>query len=348
MPFAGAVFGILAASLSKLGNPQNMGVCVACFLRDITGALGLHSSEAVQYMRPEIVGFVLGAYISALIFGEFKPRGGSSPILRFVLGATFMLGALIFLGCPARMMLRLSAGDMTALAGLVGWIAGIYIGVQFFKAGFSLGAASKIKHVGGYVLHVFLISALLLNLLVPTLLRSSEIGPGSMHAHWMISLAAGLTIGAIAQRSRLCFAGGFRDLILIADAHLLWGIISFFIAALLMNISLGQFHFGFSNQPVAHSAHIWNFAGMLLAGICAVLLGGCPLRQLILAGEGNADSAMTIFGMLLGAALAHNLGFAAMPDIDSAVGGPSLHGKVAVLIAICVVIAIAMLSRELD
>lgn len=31
---------------------------------------------------------------------------------------------------------------------------------------------------------------------------------------------------------------------------------------------------------------------MLLAGFGCVLLGGCPLRQLVLAGEGNSDSAM--------------------------------------------------------
>ncbi|MCS7253841.1 MAG: YedE family putative selenium transporter [Armatimonadota bacterium] len=343
---AGALFGILAASLSKLGNPPNMGVCVACFLRDIAGALGLHNAEKVQYMRPEIVGFVLGAYISAMLFGEFKPRGGSSPLLRFVLGMLLMFGALVFLGCPARMMLRLSAGDMTAVAALVGWIVGVYIGVQFFKAGFSLGAASKVYSLNAIVLHLFLVTILLLNLLIPNILRSSISGPGAMHTNWLISLCAGLLIGSLAQRGRLCFAGGFRDLILIGDAHLFWGVISFFISALIINIALGQFNFGISNQPVAHSAHIWNFAGMMLAGICAVLIGGCPLRQLVLAGEGNSDSALTVFGMLFGAALAHNLKLAATPDAQGIIGGPSIHGKVALLIAICAVILIASISRE--
>lgn len=343
---AGAVFGVLAALLSKLGNPPNMGVCVACFLRDIAGALGLHSAEKVQYMRPEIVGFVLGAYIGALLFREFKPRGGSSPILRFVLGALFMIGALTFLGCPARMMLRLSAGDMTALTALIGWVVGVYIGVQFFKAGFSLGAASRVRMADACVIHIFLVAMLFLSLFAHEIMRSSVTGPGAMHASPLISLAAGLLIGVLAQRGRLCFAGGFRDVILIADAHLLWGIVSFFIAALAMNITLGQFHFAFSNQPVAHSAHIWNFAGMMLAGICAVLMGGCPLRQLILAGEGNADSALTVFGMLFGASIAHNLKLAAMPDAQGIIGGPSIYGKAAVLIAICIVIAIASASRD--
>ena len=56
----GAFIGILATLLQKLGNPPNMGVCVACFERDIAGALGLHRAAVVQYIRPEIIGFVFG------------------------------------------------------------------------------------------------------------------------------------------------------------------------------------------------------------------------------------------------------------------------------------------------
>ena len=48
---AGGVIGLLAALLVKFGNPVNMGICVACFYRDIAGALGLHRAEVVQYIR---------------------------------------------------------------------------------------------------------------------------------------------------------------------------------------------------------------------------------------------------------------------------------------------------------
>ena len=64
---AGLVTGALAAFLVKLGNPGNMGTCVACFERDIAGALGLHRAEVVQYIRPEIIGFVLGATLATLV-----------------------------------------------------------------------------------------------------------------------------------------------------------------------------------------------------------------------------------------------------------------------------------------
>jgi uncharacterized protein len=78
---AGAAIGILAPLLQKLGNPPNMGICVACFERDIAGALGLHRAAAVQYIRPEIIGFVLGATTAALLFREFRARAGSAPWL---------------------------------------------------------------------------------------------------------------------------------------------------------------------------------------------------------------------------------------------------------------------------
>ena len=103
----GAFIGVIAALLQYWGNPGNMGICVACFVRDITGALGLHRAGVVQYLRPEIIGFVMGSLVAALIFKEFRPRGGSAPIIRFLLGAFAMIGALVFLGCPWRAMLRL-------------------------------------------------------------------------------------------------------------------------------------------------------------------------------------------------------------------------------------------------
>ena len=80
------VIGILASFLVRWGNPPNMGICVACFLRDTSGALGLHGAGVVQYIRPEIIGFVLGSFAAAYAFGEFRTRGGSAPIVRFLLG----------------------------------------------------------------------------------------------------------------------------------------------------------------------------------------------------------------------------------------------------------------------
>ena len=57
---AGGLVGLAAVLLTALGNPVNMGFCIACFLRDIAGSVGMHGDAVVQYFRPEIVGLVLG------------------------------------------------------------------------------------------------------------------------------------------------------------------------------------------------------------------------------------------------------------------------------------------------
>ena len=118
---AGAVVGLAAVVLTHLGNPANMGFCIACFLRDITGAVGMHGAAKVQYVRPEIIGLVLGAFIMSVATKEFRAKAGSSPATRFVLGAFVMIGALAFLGCPLRMVLRMGGGDLNAVVGLVGF-----------------------------------------------------------------------------------------------------------------------------------------------------------------------------------------------------------------------------------
>ena len=60
---AGVAVGLAALALTALGNPGSMGFCIACFERDIAGAVGLHSAAKVQYVRPEISGLVLGICI---------------------------------------------------------------------------------------------------------------------------------------------------------------------------------------------------------------------------------------------------------------------------------------------
>ena len=57
---AGLLIGVISSLLVLFGNPVNMGFCIACFLRDTAGAMGLHGAAAVQYARPEIIGLVLG------------------------------------------------------------------------------------------------------------------------------------------------------------------------------------------------------------------------------------------------------------------------------------------------
>ena len=337
----GVVVGTAALILTAAGNPKNMGFCIACFERDIAGALGLHSAAKVQYIRPEIIGIVLGSLLAAVAAKEFRGRAGSSPACRFVLGLFVMIGALVFLGCPLRMVIRLGGGDLTAVAGLLGFVAGILVGIVFLKKGFSLGRAYSVRKGEGLMLPGVMVILLVLLVAAPQLLKFSEEGPGSMRAFWLVSLIAGLVVGALAQRSRLCMAGGLRDVFLLKDYLAIW------VTVTVGNLIMGKYNFSAVSQPVAHSQYLWSFLGMALAGWGSILLGGCPLRQLILAGEGNGDSGVTVLGMIVGAAVAHNFGLAGNPDsvVDGIykVGGIGTHGMVAVVLGFVVLLVISLL-----
>jgi YedE family putative selenium metabolism protein len=179
---------------------------------------------------------------------------------------------------------------------------------------------------------------------------SSSRGPGSLHAPILASLIAGLVIGFLAQRTRFCTMGAVRDVILIRDTHLLSGVGALLITACATNLVFGQFDPGLTGQPVAHSNHVWNFLGMALSGLAFALAGGCPGRQLFLAGEGDGDASVFVLGMFTGAAFAHNFALAARPDrIAEGVvpaGGLTTAGQVAVLMGIAACLTIGFTMRE--
>jgi YedE family putative selenium metabolism protein len=351
MVVTGLIIGILAAVLVVSGNPGNMGFCIACFLRDATGALGFQRAGLVQYLRPEILGLVIGAFIAAFTAGEFRSRGGSSTLVRFFLGMFMMIGALVFLGCPLRDILRIGGGDLNAVVGLAGFIGGVLLGVFFLRKGFDLGAAraDKGSQTGGYfliaiavVLLIMLVSGINFNPEAGGPLFFSKDGPGSMHAPMWMALGAGLLVGYLAQKARLCLSGGFRDFFLIRETGMLLAYLGIFVGVLVLNIYFGNFNLGFANQPVAHTNHIFNFLGLFLVGLSAVLLGGCPLRQIVLGSEGDTDAATAVIGMVAGAAIAHNFLLAASP------AGTTLWGEVAVIVGIIVVSLIGWAYREVE
>ncbi len=354
LALAGAVCGIVAVVLALLGNPANMAFCIACFIRDTAGAFGMHQAEVVQYARPEIIGLVLGAFLISVATKEYRSTAGSSPMIRFVLGVIIMIGALVFLGCPLRMIIRMSAGDLNAWVALVGFILGIATGVFALKRGFSLGRAHATNKLNGAVLPVIVVGILVLALATP-LLKESAAGPGSMHAPIIASLVGGLVFGAFAQKSRMCFAGSMRDVILMKNFDLFSVIAGLFVVLLIFNVATGRFVVGFDTPGViAHSEHLWNILGMYTVGFAAVLAGGCPLRQLILAGQGSSDAAVTVAGMFVGGAICHNFGLAASGTALNAetkeivAGAVPMNGKIAciICIVICFIIAFACKREE--
>lgn len=392
---AGVLIGVVAALLVKLGNPGNMGLCIACFVRDTMGFFGGAGLNmgSVAYIRPETVGLVGGGAVAALTFGEFKPRGGSAPVLRFVLGLVFMVAALIFLGCTVRAWLRLGGGDYNALLGVAGIVVGVAVGTFALKSGFNLGRAGRLPAAAGWVGPAVAAALMLLAvvsigskpswstvtaagaratkekavvgadgaLLAPsgaTLTEGAVVSatgevisnaksvenakpmPGGRRAPLAISLVAGLALGFVAQRSRFCSVGGIRDAILIRRYDLLFGVIGLVVGAAAMNLALGQFRPGFEGQPIAHTDALGNFAAMGIAGLAAVLLGGCPFRQVVMSGEGDLDAFAAVLGMGAGALVAHGAGLASSAAGLSPLGWPAMAVMAALLVGI------ALLKRD--
>lgn len=386
---AGLVIGAAAAGLGAAGNPGNMGLCIACFVRDTAGAFGgpALGMGGVAYLRPEILGLLLGALVAALAAREFRARGGSAFLLRFVLGFIFMASALVFLGCTVRAWLRLGGGDLNAAVGIAGLVAGIGVGVLFLRSGFNLGRAGPVARPLGWIGPVVAVALLALsaaaaagvkpafltvtpanaratpqgavvqgeNVLKPpgarlvegavvgadgAVISSAEVVaaskpmPGGRRAPFVISIVAGLLLGALAQRSRFCSIGGIRDAILVRRFDLLFGVLGLLAGSLVANLLLGQFRLGFAGQPVAHTDLLGNFAAMAVAGLAAVMLGGCPFRQVVMTGEGDVDAGGAVLGMFAGALFAHGLGVASSPKGLTPAAWPALGVMAALLVAI--------------
>lgn len=338
---AGAALGTLGVMLSVWGNPENSGICVSCFMENSAGALGLHDNATMKYLRPELIGFVLGATASALGFGEFRSRAGNSPLARLFLGVFMIFGCAVFIGCPIKLFLRLTAGDLTAVAGLAGLVAGVWGGLKGMVSGAEMEKPAPDKGRSGHLIPLLFV--LLLGFLVirPAFLLFSERGSAARHAPWLIALAVGTGLGAVAQRSRFCITGSVRDTLLLGFRFpAIWGVAAFAGSAFAVSVATGRFHPGLYGQPGAHLDYLWSFLGMGLVGWISVMIDGCPFRQLIKAGAGDADAGVVVVGMFIGGALAQSWGIAATA------AGASLYGKAAILAGFGFVAAFSLSLRK--
>jgi YedE family putative selenium metabolism protein len=345
----GAVIGISGVMLSFLGNPANTGFCISCFMENIAGSLGLHGNARMQYLRPEIIGFVMGSFLMALYKKEYRATGGSSPLLRYMVGVLLIIGCAVFIGCPIKMIFRLAAGDMTALIGVGGLAAGVYVGLKFLEGGFSLGRPNQLPAANALLMPALMALLLAALLWKPVFISLSTKGSGAQYAPAILSLLAGLGIGALAQRTGFCITGGISRLFLWGPREfkacpkttgLAAGMGSFFLFALVASIFTGQFSPGWYGQPSSNDSHLWNFLGMSVVGFGSVLIRGCPFRQLISAGQGDTDAGAAVLGMLTGAALVQNWGLG-----GNAAGTP-FEGKVAVLFSLCFLFIVGLLYRR--
>lgn len=336
----GAILGGGGVLLSYYGNPINSGICMSCFLENLAGSLQFHDEVRMSYIRPELIGFVLGAFLLAFKTGQFNVTGGSSPIIRFFLGFFQIVGCAVFIGCPIKMILRFCAGDLTAIAAILGMIFGIWVGARYIKSGVFLDRPKRLPKINGYIFPMIAMILLLFTFMKPSFIIEGQSGPASLRAPYLLALAIGLILGGFAQRSGLCITGGFRNFFLFREKTLLMGVVTVFVSAFVINLVTGQFSLGLNGQPASHLNHTWSFLAMALVGLASVIIDGCPFRQFIKASQGDVDAGITSFGMFAGA------GMVISWSIRSTSAGPMFGGKVAVLLGLIFCLVIILSYRD--
>jgi hypothetical protein len=121
------------------------------------------------------------------------------------------------------------------------------------------------------------------------------------------TLFIGIILGYLGQRSRLCFVGGIRDLILVRDTYLLNGLVAFGVTAWLA-FPLSSLFGGVPHAPFGVSdgvAAALTIGGGLGVGFFSTLANGCPFRQHVLAAQGVVSSMAYLAGFFAGAVIFH-------------------------------------------
>ncbi len=124
----------------------------------------------------------------------------------------------------------------------------------------------------------------------------------TLQIFWLI----GLSVGFVLQRSRLCFASGFRDLFLMKQGTTMKGILAGLGIAI---IGFTMVMSGIYPEPNGVSipsagnilpVGIATIAGGLLFGVSMVLAGGCVSGSLYRMGEGYLTSWVAMVGIIIG------------------------------------------------
>ncbi len=330
--------GGLAGALVALGNGGNMGLCGACFLRDVAGSAGLFSGLGPKIFRPEVLGVMVGALLWRLSRRRYEARSGSHAVARLFFGIWMAVGALVFLGCPFRTLQRIGGGDLNAVVAALGLIGGVGVGLWFERRGYSVGrtqvapaALGLLGTLGMGVLFVLFLSGGFLQGPGP---QDADLSPA--HAPWAMALGLSLVAGALLSATGFCAISAARQ-VYGAPRAMLIGALCLIVGYAVVALVDGKFKLGFEGQPAAHSDHLFGILGLALVGLTGVLAGGCPVRQIVLAGEGNGDAFLTVVGLLLGGALCQSFG------ITSSAEGATEAGRVAVFLGLGVSIGYAAL-----
>lgn len=152
------------------------------------------------------------------------------------------------------------------------------------------------------------------NVVIGAIAAIAILGFGVWLMSWSFNIGAfwliGVAFGVILQRSRLCFAGAFRDLIMSGDGRLMRAVLlglavstvgfGLLMARFVPDPSFGVLPPGAHIQPVGYA----TIFGGVIFGAGMVLAGGCVSGSLWRMGEGYLNSWVAMAGILGGLWLA--------------------------------------------
>tara|TARA_Y100001970_G_scaffold78904_1_gene100566 strand:+ start:4319 stop:5566 length:1248 start_codon:yes stop_codon:yes gene_type:complete len=147
-------------------------------------------------------------------------------------------------------------------------------------------------------------SILLLFALCIIFVLASNLG-NTFQVFWIIGLSVGFTL----QRSRLCFASGFRDLFLMKQGSTMKGIILGLIVAIAgFSMIMSTIYPEPNGLSIPTDANILpvglaTLIGGILFGVGMVVAGGCVSGSLYRMGEGYLTSWIAMIGIILGTTL---------------------------------------------
>ncbi|HIQ30886.1 MAG TPA: hypothetical protein EYH49_01800 [Aquifex aeolicus] len=297
--------------------------------------------------------FLLGAFISALLGGDFRISVPS--FKEFLLGAfggTLMgVGAFLAFGCTiGAFLVGFGALSASALTMMIGLGIGAYVGLRLYmwllmKGWGTPGKAIKIPVSVQLVLGLILVLAVLGMILFIDKKVSTfapALGLGSVQVTAGSLIFFGVLLGIINQRTRFCFVRAFREPFMTGEGDMtraaalalivaaVFGLVVKFspLTAILdvpdvqdiLSIEMTAPP-SMKAMMVAPSFPIGSLLGGFLFGIGMTLAGGCSVGSFWRAGEGSLKNVTAILFYALGGSVFAFIYRKIEPAILSALSG---------------------------
>jgi uncharacterized membrane protein YedE/YeeE len=258
------------------------------------------------------VGLLFGAFLSALLAGQFAIRmAPRRELIKGAIGGILIgLGAVLVRGCNIGGFF--SGTSALALHGLtmgVGLAIGAFFGVQYLMwelehATSSGGKPATFLHntkiqpyVGAAMIIVLLIAAFAYN--------------NAGFNQQAIILLFGAVLGVISQRSRVCFVRAFREPFLTGEAShtraILLALLVSMVGIALVKYMAIEVWLADVDEFLRPTFWIGSLTGGTIFGFGMVIAGGCGAGTIWRVGEGHVKLWMALLGYILSAALFNRL-----------------------------------------